>query len=106
MVALVDWWAVARDRLAAEFVAKPAVMALLIAAAWSVEGGDDTVATLIIIGLACSLVGDVALMIPDGPFELGLGSFLVAHCFTIAALLTAVIAVAAGRSSAPEAPAR
>lgn len=31
------------------------------------------------IGFAFSIVGDIALELPDGPFILGLGSFLIAH---------------------------
>jgi len=41
--------------------------------------------TLILAGLLCSLVGDVALMFPDRWFEAGLVSFLAAHLFYILA---------------------
>jgi uncharacterized membrane protein YhhN len=43
---------------------------------------------LIIIGLLCSLVGDIFLMLPSDRFIPGLVSFLVAHLFYIAAFLS------------------
>ncbi|MGI9603619.1 MAG: lysoplasmalogenase [Acidimicrobiales bacterium] len=85
--AVLDWWAVARDRLTTEYLAKPLVMVLLMAAVFSAGEAPDRVVVLIALAFAFSLVGDVVLMLPDGPFEAGLGAFLVAHCFTIAALL-------------------
>lgn len=90
VAALVDWWAVTpgRERQRVEFVAKPLVMVLLLLALLFADG-DATVVALIGVGFAFSLVGDVVLMWPDGPFEAGLGAFLVAHGFTISAFLTA-----------------
>ena len=83
-VALVDWLAVARDHLGAEFVAKPTVMVLLIAAVLSVP--DHTpLHTWMIVGLALSLLGDIVLMLPNGPFEGGLAAFLLAHIAYIVA---------------------
>lgn len=87
LIALVDWWSVGRDRAPIEYAAKPMVMVVLIAAVLGSGEADSTVTGLIVTAFAFSLVGDVVLMLPRGPFEGGLGAFLVAHLFTIAALL-------------------
>ncbi len=83
-VALVDWTAVAREHLGIEFVAKPAVMVALIAAVLSLPD-HTSLHTWMIVGLAFSLLGDIILMLPSGPFEGGLGAFLLAHVAYIVA---------------------
>lgn len=45
---------------------------------------------LIVIGLICSLVGDVFLMLPSDQFIAGLLSFLIAHVFYIIAFRTGI----------------
>lgn len=47
-------------------------------------------ARAVIAGLACSLVGDVLLMLPQRPFRPGVLAFLVAHLFYTWAFWTAV----------------
>jgi len=80
VVAAGDWVAVVRHAKRAEFVLKPLVMVVLIAAAVALAGGSpgDTVA-FTLAALVLSLAGDVFLMLPADLFVAGLGSFLLAH---------------------------
>ncbi|MFN2543898.1 MAG: lysoplasmalogenase [Actinomycetota bacterium] len=87
VVAVADWFAVARGRKRLGYVLKPLTLALLVAAA-AVLGGDEpglrwqfTLAALVL-----SLAGDVFLMLPADLFLPGLGSFLLAHVAYIAAI--------------------
>lgn len=87
------WWSVARGRRDVEYVAKPACMVFLIAAAISLDPSDSGARAALVAALALSLAGDVFLMLPgrqpgsEGPnlFVAGLGSFLVAHVAFVAA---------------------
>jgi len=90
VVALVDWWSVATDRLNIEFMAKPLVIILLIGVALAVDTTDNVSRGLVISALGASLVGDVVLMTPDARFELGLLSFLVAHVLYVFAFVDRV----------------
>ena len=68
------------------YLTKPATMLIILGLA--VAGRDrapSRYANLILAGLACSLVGDVLLMLPTDQFVPGLVSFLIAHLFYIAA---------------------
>jgi uncharacterized membrane protein YhhN len=85
VVAVVDWWSVARDRPALEYLAKPMVIVVLVGVALAIDASDDTARGLIIAALGASLVGDVVLMAPDGLFGGGLAAFLVAHLLYITA---------------------
>lgn len=78
-VALIDWFAVARDVPALEMVAKPAVMVALIVAALTADTGTTSVQVLVVVGLAFGLAGDVALLPAFDKFIVGLASFLVGH---------------------------
>jgi len=90
VAALADWLAVgtANDRL--QYAAKPAVLALLVAAAalipaaHSVSGGRRG---WFVIALSFCLVGDVLLMLPRDLFIPGLVAFLAGHAFFIVGLL-------------------
>jgi uncharacterized membrane protein YhhN len=90
VAALADWLAVgtANDRL--QYSAKPAVMALLVAAATvipaahSVSGGRQG---WFVVALSFCLVGDVLLMLPRNLFIPGLVAFLAGHAFFIVGLL-------------------
>lgn len=106
LIAVVDWWSVAVDRLNIELMAKPLVMIALIGVALAIDTTDNVARGLMISALGASLVGDVVLMTPDARFELGLFSFLVAHVLYVisfaghvqlipALLASAVIAVMA-----------
>jgi uncharacterized membrane protein YhhN len=78
--ALVDWWAVAGDRRAVEYWAKPLTMALLVgvaAMAGDVAGG---VRAALVVGAVLGLVGDVMLMFDtESTFMAGLGAFAAGH---------------------------
>lgn len=87
--AVVDWWAVATRRRGVEVVAKPLALALLVGVALAVDAGDPSVRWLVVVGLALSLVGDVALLGPERVFLVGLGSFLLAHLAYVAAFVRA-----------------
>jgi uncharacterized membrane protein YhhN len=90
VAAVADWLGVgtANDRL--QYAAKPAVLALLLAAAalipaaHSVSGGRRG---WFVIALSFCLVGDVFLMLPRNLFVPGLAAFLVGHAFFIVGLL-------------------
>lgn len=107
LVALIDWWSVATERLNIEFMAKPLVMILLIGVALAIDTNDNVSRGVVVSALGASLVGDVVLMTPGARFELGLFSFLVAHVLYVfafidrvqlvpAAVATGLVLVAAG----------
>jgi len=89
-VAVVDWVAVARNDDRLEYAAKPAVLALLTAAAAVLP---DTHTDLVerkwwfVIALAFCLLGDVLLMLPGNLFVPGLLAFLIGHLLFIVGLL-------------------
>jgi uncharacterized membrane protein YhhN len=91
VVAFVDWAGVRFGRRRLEYVAKPAVMVLLIGVAITLEPVDDAARIAIVVGLVCSLAGDVFLMLPgrqDGGrslFVAGLTAFLAGHVAYIVA---------------------
>ncbi len=76
--AVVDWFAVATDRLALERVMKPAVLVLLFLAALLSAQADAGVRPWLLVALLGSLAGDV-LLLPGGPFTAGLAAFLAAQ---------------------------
>lgn len=85
VAAVIDWWSVHNEQQSVEFVAKPLVMAILLAAALS--AGTSTTSLLVAGGLTCSLAGDVLLLPRINRFVEGLAAFLVAHVFYIGAFL-------------------
>lgn len=85
--ALVDWWATWTGRRRVRFVTKPAVLALLVVVAATLEPFDDTVRTWMVVGLVLSLLGDVFLLGDGkGPFIGGLTSFLLGHVAYVIAM--------------------
>jgi uncharacterized membrane protein YhhN len=97
LVAIVDWVAVARDDRRTERIAKPGVIALLIAAvlvsgaAGSTAGSTiawtaEPIGWLLLAALAASLAGDW-LLLPPVRFVGGLVAFLVAHLAYLALFL-------------------
>ena len=88
--ALVDWVAVARGNDRLEYGAKPAVLAALALAA-AVLPADHTDLVhrrwWFVAALACSLLGDVLLMLPRDLFVPGLAAFLTGHVLFIVGLL-------------------
>jgi uncharacterized membrane protein YhhN len=88
--ALFDWWAVATGRRRFEYVAKPAVMVLLMVAALLIDPGEATATrAFFLAALALSLAGDVFLMLERERFVAGLASFLLAHVAYITGLMLA-----------------
>jgi uncharacterized membrane protein YhhN len=68
------------------YIFKPLTIAWIILVALQEKNpGSPVYKNLIIVGLLCSLVGDIFLMLPSDLFIPGLLSFLVAHLFYIAA---------------------
>ncbi len=96
VAAVVDWWAVATDRRGLEYVAKPLTLGLLFAAAFSIDPWNPRAWAAVLVALACSLVGDVWLMLPgERWFVAGLVSFLLAHLAYVAAFWFAGVSGAA-----------
>ena len=89
VTAIVDWIAVARDRMPVERIAKPLVMVLLVGAAAALNPADDTERAAFVIALVLGLVGDLLLLEPDDEkrFLAGLGAFLFGHGAYVAGLV-------------------
>ncbi|MCB1026144.1 MAG: lysoplasmalogenase [Microthrixaceae bacterium] len=93
VVAVADWLAVARDLRPAEYVLKPATMVALGALLLALDLPGDEVRWWHLAAIACSLAGDVFLMLPASAmdeelsFVGGLASFLVAHVFYIVGMV-------------------
>jgi uncharacterized membrane protein YhhN len=88
LVAVIDWFAVARRRHRVEVVAKPATLLLLIVAACFADLGDAK--PWVVAALVLGVLGDIALLFTeagaaDVPFLIGLGSFLLGHVAYLAA---------------------
>jgi uncharacterized membrane protein YhhN len=82
--AALDWLAVAKAWKRLEYLAKPAVMLLLLA--WLLTGGLPGALAWFALGAAFSLAGDVFLMLPKERFTAGLAAFLLAHLAYIVGL--------------------
>ena len=80
VLALVDWYAVARADRHTETWAKPAVLVALIVTAVVLDATDTTPGLWLLAALVLGLVGDVFLLgDSDTRFRLGLAAFLVGH---------------------------
>ncbi len=86
VVAGADWYAVARGDDRRERIAKPAVIAALIAAALFGDPEAQPVSLLLAGALGASLFGDL-LLLPPVRFSAGLTAFLLAHVAYLAAFL-------------------
>ncbi len=83
ILAAADWIAVANKWKLLEYVAKPGVMIALLIWVWQ-AGGLQTWMTWFALGVICSFLGDIFLMLPREQFIPGLVSFLLAHiCYLI-----------------------
>lgn len=79
-LALVDWYAVARDDRRTETWAKPAVLIALVITALVLGATDTTAGLWLLVALALCLAGDVFLLEDsDARFRLGLAAFLAGH---------------------------
>jgi len=89
VLALGDWLAVGYRHRRLEYLLKPATLVAILAGAGLLLRGphDPWQATFFLAGLACSLAGDVFLMLPgERFFRPGLGAFLLAHLCYVAGL--------------------
>lgn len=90
LAAVADWVAVARSDDRLEYAAKPAVLALLTAAAAVLADAHTDLVDRkwwFVAALAFCLLGDVLLMLPRDLFIPGLLAFLVGHVLFIVGLL-------------------
>ena len=90
VAAVVDWVAVVRDDDRLEYAAKPAVLALLTAAAALLPNAHTNLVDRkwwFVAALALCLLGDVLLMLPGNLFVPGLLAFLIGHVLFIIGLL-------------------
>jgi len=79
VAALIDWFAVVRANRRLRWVSKPAVILLLVGVALSIETSSGVQRYVFAGALLLCLVGDVALLMDERWFRIGLAAFLVAH---------------------------
>lgn len=83
-VAALDWFAVAREVRALEYVCKPAAALAFLATAVALEPASNAARAWFCVALVGCVFGDVFLMLPRDAFVAGLASFAVAQlCFTV-----------------------
>ncbi len=92
IIAVLDWAAVAMQRKSVEYIAKPAVMVVLLIWLYQVSGFSGALIWFA-LGLAFSLAGDIFLMLPREQFIAGLVAFLLAHIFYIVGFLQTPVAL-------------
>ncbi len=98
-IALLDWYAVARDDRRTEAWAKPATLASLFLVALALGAAEATPGRWLLVALAFGLLGDVFLLEKTtSRFQAGLAAFLVGHlaylgCFLALGLTSAPWAV-------------
>lgn len=81
--------ALLKDDRAGTYLFKPlTTLIVLLGAAFLVQPGAQPYRALVVFGLACSVAGDVLLMLPRDRFAAGLAAFLLAHAAYIAAFST------------------
>lgn len=90
LAASVYLWAATADRRPLVYLLKPGSMALVVALAAGGVANSPVPgpAWAVVAGLACSLVGDVMLMLPRERFVAGLVSFLLGHLCYAGAIWT------------------
>ncbi len=86
------------------YVCKPLTTTLILILALATGGEDRAYTALIAVGLACSLAGDIFLMLPQDRFIAGLVSFLFAHLVYVAAFVLAADRPWSGTSVLPLIP--
>ncbi len=82
VLAVLDWVAVARQWRSVEYVAKPGALLALLGYAITGKGAS----AWLLAALACSLLGDVLLMLPRDLFIAGLLAFFAAHLAYVVAI--------------------
>jgi uncharacterized membrane protein YhhN len=85
-LAVADWVAVSPPVAwrRAELVVKPGAAVAILALAVALRPTSEVERWVFVAALACSLAGDVALMLPRDRFVAGLAAFLVAHLIYVA----------------------
>lgn len=79
-VALLDWYAVARENHRVETWAKPGSLIALATAAAAMDAGDSAQGRWLLVALVFGLLGDVFLLGKStARFQAGLGAFLIGH---------------------------
>lgn len=77
--ALIDWFAVARANRRLRRVSKPAVILFLVGVALTIQASSGPEHSVFAGALLLCLVGDVALLMDERWFRVGLAAFLLAH---------------------------
>ncbi len=85
LVAVFDWYAVARDDLRRERIAKPAVIVVLLLAVFLGDPEAQWTSIFLAAALGASFFGDL-LLLPPVRFSAGLTAFFVAHLAYLGAL--------------------
>lgn len=85
LAGVADLVAIAQGRQRWRYLFKPGTMFLIIAMAALAAPQVGTYGWLVLLGLVCSVAGDIFLVLPGDRLIPGLASFLVAHLFYIAA---------------------
>lgn len=93
VLAVVDWWAVARGRVDVERWAKPSTLVALIVVTVLLDPVDATVRAWFVAALVLSLAGDVFLLPQINRFVAGLAAFLVGHVAYVGGFLAGGITV-------------
>jgi uncharacterized membrane protein YhhN len=89
VLAVVDWWAVARGDRRTEVWAKPATLAALTVTAAVLGAADSTPGRWLLVALVFGLLGDVALLGESlDRFRAGVAAFLVGHLAYLACFAT------------------
>src|SRR3954452_24951792 len=87
ILAVIDWVGVVRGDQRLRWVGKPGVMVALIVAALLAHGAPSAVKAWFLVALVLSLVGDVALLLPEQCFLAGLVAFLLALLAYVAGMV-------------------
>ena len=97
ILAVIDWVGVVRGDQRLRWVGKPGVMIALIVAALLAQGAPSAVKAWFVVALVLSLVGDVALLLPEQWFLAGLVAFLLAHLAYVAGMVLVAVGVVGRR---------
>jgi uncharacterized membrane protein YhhN len=89
IVAVGDWYAVARGSKRVEYLCKPLTILFLMGVLGSLDVVDGSARNWFLLALLLSGIGDVFLMLPRDVFVPGLVSFLLGHLAYIVGMWTA-----------------
>jgi len=77
--AVANWWARWHEQRPLEWITKPVVTSLVIAAAMALDPRHEAMRWWFVVAFALCLLGDIFLMVSADLFVAGLAAFLVAH---------------------------